>query len=95
VVVIFHISWVLPASSTNKTDRNDITEILLKVALNNITLNPNTLLDCGKNLPFVSIFCWNVPFVVPYIDYWYILCVDGNSGMAASIVPFSFKEISA
>jgi hypothetical protein len=26
-------------SSTNKTDRHDITEILLKVALNTITLN--------------------------------------------------------
>jgi len=28
-----------PVSSTNKTDRHDITEILLKVALN--TINPN------------------------------------------------------
>ena len=27
-----------PVSSTNKTDRHDIIEILLKVALNNITL---------------------------------------------------------
>ena len=27
-----------PVSSTNKTDRNDITEILLKVALSTITL---------------------------------------------------------
>ena len=27
-----------PASSTNKTDRDDITEILLKVALNTIIL---------------------------------------------------------
>jgi hypothetical protein len=32
-----------PVSSTNKMDHNDITEILLKVALNTITLasNPN------------------------------------------------------
>jgi len=29
-----------PASSTNKTDRHDITEILLKVTLNTITHNP-------------------------------------------------------
>ena len=31
--------WVLwdPVSSTNKTDHHDITEILLKVALNSIT----------------------------------------------------------
>ena len=40
-------------SSTNKTDGHDITEILLKVALNSISLtpNPNTvcydLLDCN------------------------------------------------
>jgi hypothetical protein len=30
-------------SSTNKTDRHDITEILLKVALNTITLNQTYL----------------------------------------------------
>ena len=30
-----------PVFSTNKTDRHDITEILFKVALNNITSNPN------------------------------------------------------
>jgi hypothetical protein len=28
-----------PVSSTNKTDHHDITEILLKVALNTINLN--------------------------------------------------------
>jgi hypothetical protein len=28
-----------PVSSTNKTDRHDITEILLKVALSTITMN--------------------------------------------------------
>jgi hypothetical protein len=35
--------WFSPAtlvSSTNKTDRQDITEILLKVALNAIKKNP-------------------------------------------------------
>ena len=30
--------WFSPVSSTNQTDRHDITEILLKVALNFITL---------------------------------------------------------
>ena len=29
-----------PVSSTNKTDRHNITEILLKLALNTITLTP-------------------------------------------------------
>jgi hypothetical protein len=33
-------SPVTPVSFTNKTDRHDITEILLKVALNTITLTP-------------------------------------------------------
>ena len=32
--------WFSLVSSTNKTDRHDITEILLKMALNTITLNP-------------------------------------------------------
>jgi hypothetical protein len=32
--------WVTPVSSSNKTDSHNITEILLKVALNAITLAP-------------------------------------------------------
>jgi hypothetical protein len=31
--------WFTPVSSTNKSDRHDITEILLKVALSTINLN--------------------------------------------------------
>ena len=40
---LWHVSGFLciPVSSTNKTDRHHITEILLKVALNTITLIPN------------------------------------------------------
>ena len=34
-----------PVSSTNKTDRHNIPEILLKVALNNIALNPKMLAE--------------------------------------------------
>jgi hypothetical protein len=37
-----------PVSSTNKTDRNDINEILLKVALNTIITNPRTFLRLQK-----------------------------------------------
>jgi len=44
-VIKFVSDWWLspdnPVSSTNKTDCHDITEILLKVALTNITLTPN------------------------------------------------------
>jgi len=32
--------WFSPVSSTNKTDRHDTTQILLKVALSTISLNP-------------------------------------------------------
>jgi hypothetical protein len=32
------VGFINPVSSNNKTDRQDITEILLKVALNTITL---------------------------------------------------------
>ena len=39
-----------PVSSTNKTDRHDVTEILLKVALNTIKqTNPNYLLALFPN----------------------------------------------
>jgi hypothetical protein len=37
--------WFTPISSTNKTDRRDITEILLKVALNTINLNQPTSIE--------------------------------------------------
>jgi hypothetical protein len=38
-------------SSTNKTDHYDITEILLKVALNTINLSLNHIRKCIKQLP--------------------------------------------
>jgi len=34
----YHCRWFSPVSFTNKTDRRNITEILLEVALNTITL---------------------------------------------------------
>ena len=37
-------------SSTNKTDCHDITEILLKVELNNITLNKSCSHDIAENI---------------------------------------------
>ena len=38
--------WFSPVSSTNKTDRHDITETLLKVALNTI----NSTFNCGLEI---------------------------------------------
>jgi hypothetical protein len=36
----YFISPITPVSSTNTTDRRDVTDIVLKVAVNTITLNP-------------------------------------------------------
>jgi hypothetical protein len=47
----------IPVSSTNKTDRHDITETLLKVALN--TINQSN----QKNLANINISTW------PNINY--------------------------
>jgi hypothetical protein len=41
---------VLLISYTNKTDRHDIAEILLKVALNTITLNPQLVVPIINSL---------------------------------------------
>jgi hypothetical protein len=41
-----------PVSSTNKTDRHDIIEILLKVPLNTITLTLNISMDDIPTCPF-------------------------------------------
>ena len=41
--VLRWFSLCTPVSSTNKTDRHDITEIWLKVALNTINLNLNPI----------------------------------------------------
>jgi hypothetical protein len=51
--------WFSPGtsvSSTNKTDRHNITEILLKVAFNTITLSLyKTTLSAMKKLPSLSL----------------------------------------
>jgi hypothetical protein len=46
--------WFSPVSSTNKTDRHFITEILLKVALNTIT-QPLTVYR--NQYPIISSMC--------------------------------------
>jgi hypothetical protein len=46
----------ITVSSTNKTDQHDITEILLKVALNTITLT------CDFDGAFCNKFLWKIPY---------------------------------
>jgi hypothetical protein len=47
---------VLRFHSTNKTDRHDIAEILLKVALNTITLTLTLLLSCSNLLLHIMLY---------------------------------------
>ena len=54
-----------PVSSTNKTDRHDITEILLKVAFNIITLTLPRFLCRVKYLEIFYILYECIPFLFP------------------------------
>jgi hypothetical protein len=51
----------IPVSSSNKADHHDITEILLKVALNTITITLHLLLVKAEH--------WGMKNVVPLYDF--------------------------
>jgi hypothetical protein len=55
--------WFPPVSSTNKTDRHDITEILLKVALNIINQNKPSLLLVHEKIEYSCINLMHIPHV--------------------------------
>ena len=57
-----------PVSSTNKTDRHDITEILLKVVLSTISLPPTFVLKavCALFMKFIFIYVYRYPTWFPY-----------------------------
>jgi hypothetical protein len=57
IMFVSDMSVVFSVSSTNKTDLHDITEILLEVALNNITLTPNPDYKCKIIELFRTFFC--------------------------------------
>jgi hypothetical protein len=50
--------WFSPVSSTNKTDHHDITEILLKVALN--TIKPNHRINFSISIFRILIVDWDI-----------------------------------
>jgi hypothetical protein len=53
-----------PVSSTNKIERHDIAEILLKVAINTITLTPNPILMSTEvNIRNQVFYRWILNFV--------------------------------
>ena len=59
----------IPVSSTNKTDRHDITDILLKVALN-IKPNPS-LLDIGEHMLFCPLMIrGNEKKIRPFLPFF-------------------------
>jgi hypothetical protein len=59
--LLAHDQWFSPASSTTKTGRHDIAEILLKVALNTKkSINQSILLSLTVNIPVL-------PFLVSCI----------------------------
>ena len=62
-----------PVSSTNKTDRHDITEILLKVALNTITLTPNPILYLWNLRLLHRMFEWSSD-----VDIWFLYLSSGG-----------------
>jgi hypothetical protein len=75
-LLYYNIMWYIfspgtPVSSTNKTDRHDITEILLKVALNTIIRTLYTITTTHhKNIN--NIFIW---FVLFFFQISVILCI--------------------
>ena len=61
-----------PVSSTTKTDRHDITEISLKVALSIITLTPNPVFNYDMLKDIDDIKEDNIAFYVQYdLSLWY------------------------
>ena len=65
-----------PVSSTNKTDRHDITEILLKVALNTINLNPTSICEFLTTLKLMLYkYMYQLIILTCFErDFWIPLC---------------------
>ena len=66
-----------PVSPTNKTESHDVTEILLKVVLNTITLIISDNLKSWVILcEFISLFIFNLTSYKLYFENWFYL--DAN-----------------
>jgi len=63
--------WFSPVSSTNKTDRHDITEILLNVALNTINQTNEDILHIEEGIWINSFF---LNELLPFVSFFFIAC---------------------
>jgi hypothetical protein len=93
-----------PVSSTNKTDRHDIIEILLKVALNTINKQTNIWPHLLKASPLIRTdFRWWGPFCSTfvfsvflfYLSLFYVLCPLLPVSLDCSLlsIPFCFSKV--
>jgi hypothetical protein len=76
--------WFSPVSSNNKTDRHDIAEILLKVALNILTLIL-AITQLLIQMYMTTLLCWFWPIMIYMYYHFYIqvLKVTGWKVVAA------------
>ena len=65
-----------PVSATNKIECHDITEILLKVALNTITPTPSLALFILRRLKKFAITNDACIFFIVILIYMYVLMID-------------------
>jgi hypothetical protein len=61
-----------PVSSTNETDPHDITEILLKVVVNTLTITLTNLTHFFH--PSIINHC--LPLMIHFLTYWYWLIIN-------------------
>jgi hypothetical protein len=74
-----------PVFSTNKSNRYDITEILLKVALNSITLTPNPIFNyTTPNKTSNNFFFFNCYSMLRYVQFE-IMCASEKTAAYISI----------
>ena len=81
--------WFFPGtavSSTNKADRHDIATILLKVALNTITLTPHLYVenDNSSRYCFISILMYNTYIFINH-SKWKLGCMGSMESMSHDV----------
>ena len=92
VTCVFGFSPGTPVSSTNKTGRHIITEILLKVALNTITLTHSLKSHCVKELNSCIIWMYFFfSFSYQYNSHAFFMLFDFNPSWVQMWIIIFFK----